>query len=358
MSFLFIMPAVLGPSTTPQPSASPVLSASPTPSPAAAQEIRAVWVSFLEWQHTDFSSESAFRADAAAIMQNIASLGANTVFAHVRPFGDALYPSRYFPFSHLCTGTQGQDPGFDPLALLHPNWVKHTATGLYLDPASIKVQQYLADSIRELCTNYAIDGIHFDDYFYPTTAPDFDADSYAASGSTISLADWRRQNVNDLMRACYTAAHAFNVRFGVSPQGTLSGCRDGQYSDAALWLAKPGYCDYLIPQLYWGLNYRKNGSDALSLGRLAAEWLSLPRTESVQLAFGLGAYRIGDGDEGDTSGPGTEWCTGHALATQATTLRSLGASGAALYRYAFLFANTLYPTLAEQEIAALREVWG
>lgn len=237
MSFLFIMPAVLGPSTTPQPSASPVLSAAPAPSPAAAQEIRAVWVSFLEWQHTDFSSESAFRADAAAIMQNIASLGANTVFAHVRPFGDALYPSRYFPFSHLCTGTQGQDPGFDPLAvlvetahaqgltleawinpyrlqangtpaelcaqspaLLHPNWVKHTATGLYLDPASIKVQQYLADSIRELCTNYAIDGIHFDDYFYPTTAPDFDADSYAASGSTISLADWRRQNVNDLMR--------------------------------------------------------------------------------------------------------------------------------------------------------------
>ena len=81
MSFLFIMPAVLGPSTTPQPSASPVLSAAPTPSPAAAQEIRAVWVSFLEWQHTDFSSESAFRADAAAIMQNIASLGANTVFA-------------------------------------------------------------------------------------------------------------------------------------------------------------------------------------------------------------------------------------------------------------------------------------
>ena len=118
MSFLFIMPAVWGPSTTPQPSASPVLSAAPTPSPAAAQEIRAVWVSFLEWQHTDFSSESAFRADAAAIMQNIASLGANTVFAHVRPFGDALYPSRYFPFSHLCTGTQGQDPGFDPLAVL------------------------------------------------------------------------------------------------------------------------------------------------------------------------------------------------------------------------------------------------
>ena len=106
-------------------------------------------------------------------------------------------------------------------ALLHPNWVKHTATGLYLDPASIKVQQYLADSIRELCTNYAIDGIHFDDYFYPTTAPDFDADSYAASGSTISLADWRRQNVNDLMRACYTAPMRSMCGLGFTA-GTLS----------------------------------------------------------------------------------------------------------------------------------------
>ena len=104
------MPAVLGPSTTPQPSASPVLSAAPTPSPAAAQEIRAVWVSFLEWQHTDFSSESAFRADATAIMQNIASLGANTVFAHVRPFGDALYPSRYFPFSTFAPAPRDRTP--------------------------------------------------------------------------------------------------------------------------------------------------------------------------------------------------------------------------------------------------------
>ena len=361
-----------------------------------AGEWRAVWISYLEWALLDFSTADTFRAGCAQMLDDCASLGLNTVLAQVRPFGDALYRSSLFPWSHLCTGVQGQDPGFDPLDILlqeahgrglsveawlnpyrlrssaamppslaennlantHPEWVCAVGDGLYLNPAEPAAADYVVQGVAELLQNYAVDGIHFDDYFYPTTAPDFDADSYAASGSTLSLADWRRQNVNDLMRACYAAAHAFNVRFGVSPQGTLSGCRDGQYSDAALWLAKPGYCDYLIPQLYWGLNYRKNGSDALSLGRLAAEWLSLPRTESVQLAFGLGAYRIGDCDEGDTSGPGTEWCTGHALATQATTLRSLGACGAALYRYDFLFGNTLYPTLAEQEIAALREVWG
>ena len=390
MSVLFVMPAVGGSGTAPQPSASAV----PSPAAVSGQELRAVWVSFLEWQHTDFSSESAFRADVTAMMQNIAGLGANTVFAHVRPFGDALYPSSYFPFSHLCTGTQGQAPGFDPLAilvetahaqglaleawinpyrlqangtpaalcpqspaLLHPEWVRRTGSGLYLDPANAEVQQYLADSIRELCAAYAVDGIHFDDYFYPTTELSFDADSYTASGSTLSLEDWRRENVNHLMQACCAAAHEYNVRFGVSPQGLLSTCRDVQYSDAALWLAEPGYCDYLIPQLYWGLDYRKNGSDAQSLRRLAAEWLALPRASGIQLAVGLGAYRIGDGDEGDTAGPGTEWCSGQTLAAQVSALRALGADGAALYRYDFLFGNTLYPTLAQQESAALQKIW-
>lgn len=379
------------------PTASPAASAAPA-SEAAPQDgggLRAVWVSYLEWEHTDFSSESAFRAEADAIMQSIAALGANTVFAHVRPFGDALYPSAYFPFSHLCTGTQGQSPGFDPLAvlletahanglaleawinpyrlrsgstpaslcgqnlaLLHPEWVKDTGDGLYLNPASDDVRQYLADSVRELCQSYDIDGIHFDDYFYPTTDADFDADDYAASGTALSLADWRRQNVNALMKLCYAAAHAFGVRFGAAPQGRLSTCRDAQYSDAALWLAEPGYCDYLLPQLYWGQDYSKNGSTALCFSQLAGEWLSLPRADSVQLGFGLGAYRIGDGDGSDVSGPGSEWCSGSALAAQLSALRAMGVSSAALYRYDSLFHNALYPTLAAQEAAAVKALWG
>ena len=373
------------------------------PDTAAAGEltVRSVWITYYELQAFTgkYDTGGDFYSAVSKAFAQLQRRGFTAVTVQVHPCADAFYRSKYFPVSVYCFGKAGGELKYDPLELLckaaHENQLKIEAwfnpyrvsqqdkidklsddniakkwykekngnvvivnQKIYFNPSSKAVQKRIVAGVREIVKNYPVDGIHFDDYFYPTTAPDFDADSYAASGSTISLADWRRQNVNDLMRACYAAAHAFNVRFGVSPQGTLSGCRDGQYSDAALWLAKPGYCDYLIPQLYWGLNYRKNGSDALSLGRLAAEWLSLPRTESVQLAFGLGAYRIGDGDEGDTSGPGTEWCTGHALATQATTLRPLGARGAALYRYDFLFGNTLYPTLAEQEIAALREVWG
>ena len=99
--------------------------ATPTPTPSAAAPAahtaapyRAVWVSYLEWEQVDFSSAEAFTQTIGTMLDNIQSIGATVVLAQVRPFGDALYPSDYFPFSHLCTGTQGQDPGFDPLALL------------------------------------------------------------------------------------------------------------------------------------------------------------------------------------------------------------------------------------------------
>ena len=96
----------------------------PDPSPAAPNpalpsgEWRAVWVSYLEFAEMDFSSEAAFRAGAAQLLDHCAALGLNTVLAQVRPFGDALYRSAFYPWSHLCTGVQGQDPGFDPLDVL------------------------------------------------------------------------------------------------------------------------------------------------------------------------------------------------------------------------------------------------
>ena len=215
--YLFIIIAVflLAPLLALPQKAVPAPAAAPTPTPTAvaraAAPYRAVWVSYLEWEQVDFSSAEAFTQAIGTMLDNIQSIGATVVLAQVRPFGDALYPSDYFPFSHLCTGTQGQDPGFDPLALLvdaahardlqleawvnpyriqagqtpalcgasparlHPDWVRYTDTGTYLDPASADVRQYIADGVGELCARYAVDGIHFDDYFYPTTDPAFDA---------------------------------------------------------------------------------------------------------------------------------------------------------------------------------------
>ena len=369
------------PAATPAPTA--------TAEPTAAAPYRAVWVSYLEWQQVDFSTPETFSGDIAVILDNIRNLGATVVLAQVRPFGDALYPSSYYPFSHLCTGQQGQDPGYDPLALLvqaahdrglaleawvnpyriqagltpalcgaspaklHPDWVKYTDTGAYLDPANTAVRQYIADAVGELCTNYDVDGIHFDDYFYPTTDPAFDAADYAASGTALTQDDWRRENVNALVELCHATARRYGVRFGVAPVGDPEQNYALQYSDAARWL-RQGTVDYLMPQLYWGQEYVKDGDTSHSLARLAGAWAALPRAAGVRLYAGLGAYRIGAGDGSDA---GSEWVSGRALADQLNLLDRLGVQGAGLYRYASLFDASDYAGLAAAEVDAVRQVW-
>lgn len=369
------------PAATPAPTA--------TAEPTAAAPYRAVWVSYLEWQQVDFSTPETFSGDIAVILDNIRNLGATVVLAQVRPFGDALYPSSYYPFSHLCTGQQGRDPGYDPLALLvqaahdrglaleawvnpyriqagltpalcgtspaklHPDWVKYTDTGAYLDPANTAVRQYIADAVGELCANYDVDGIHFDDYFYPTTDPAFDAADYAASGTALTRDDWRRENVNALVELCHATARRYGVRFGVAPVGDPEQNYALQYSDAARWL-RQGTVDYLMPQLYWGQEYVKDGDTSHSLARLAGAWAALPRAAGVRLYAGLGAYRIGAGDGSDA---GSEWVSGHALADQLNLLDRLGVQGAGLYRYASLFDASDYAGLAAAEVDAVRQVW-
>lgn len=369
------------PAATPAPTA--------TAEPTTAAPYRAVWVSYLEWQQVDFSTPETFSGDIAVILDNIRNLGATVVLAQVRPFGDALYPSSYYPFSHLCTGQQGRDPGYDPLALLvqaahdrglaleawvnpyriqagltpalcdaspaklHPDWVKYTDTGAYLDPANTAVRQYIADAVGELCANYDVDGIHFDDYFYPTTDPAFDAADYAASGTALTQDDWRRENVNALVELCHATARRYGVRFGVAPVGDPEQNYALQYSDAARWL-RQGTVDYLMPQLYWGQEYVKDGDTSHSLARLAGAWAALPRAAGVRLYAGLGAYRIGAGDGSDA---GSEWVSGRALADQLNLLDRLGVQGAGLYRYASLFDASDYAGLAAAEVDAVRQVW-
>ena len=376
--------------------------AEPVPSPQAAPnpalpsgEWRAVWVSYLEFAEMDFSSEAAFRADAAALMDNCLSLGLNTVIAQVRPFGDALYRSSLFPWSHLCTGVQGQDPGFDPLDVLlteaharglsleawvnpyrlrssvsmppaiaensllhaHPEWVCTVNEGAYLNPAIPEAADYVVQGVAELVQNYAVDGIHFDDYFYPTTDPSIDAAQFAASGAA-DLAAWRRQNVTALVKKVHDTVKTADptLRFGISPQGNPDNDLNSQYSDVTAWLAAGGeeqVVDYLCPQIYWGYGYTlQSGSTRFAFENIVPAWLAYPRAADVALYFGLGAYRVGVGDGGSNENSLSGWSTGRALADQVAFLREQGAGGWALYRYGSLFGPE-QTSLAAAECGAL-----
>ena len=366
------------------------------PNPALpAGEWRAVWVSYLEWAALDFSSEDAFRAGAAQLLDNCVSLGLNTVLAQVRPFGDALYRSALYPWSHLCTGVQGQDPGFDPLDILvteahnrglsleawvnpyrlrssasmppnlaesnlvhtHPEWVCTVGDGLYLNPAIPEAAAYVVQGVAELVQNYAVDGVHFDDYFYPTTDPALDSAQFAASGAG-DLGAWRRQNVTSLVKAAHDAVKAADptLRFGVSPQGNMDNDFNEQYSDIYSWLSAEGgdaVVDYLCPQVYWGYGYQlRSGSTRYAFENIVPAWLALPRAENTALYFGLGAYRVGVGDGGANADSTAQWSTGEALARQVDDLRNQGAQGWALYRYGSLFGSVA-PAQAPAECAAL-----
>ena len=392
-------PAAAPGSSAPLPGSSADVQPAPAAKPSG-EEYRAVWISYLEWQSADFSSEDAFRAQMGSWFDQYAAMGLNTVLAQVRPFGDALYPSAIFPWSSVCTGTQGLDPGFDPLAVLveeaharglrleawlnpyrlalndtvpgafstdnlatvHPEWVKQAAGGQYLDPSRQDVRDCIAAGVQEILDGYAVDGIHLDDYFYPTTDEAFDAAEYAAAGTDLSLEDWRRENVNALVRQLYQLVHAGGrtagaVPLGISPQGNNDNNYAQQYSDAALWLSTPGYIDYAMPQVYWGYGYTTgSGSTRFAFENITAEWLALPRAEGVALYFGLGAYRIGDGDGGNYDHAQDQWQTGRNLADMVTTLRGAGANGFGLYRSDFLLRNSAWPQLAQAECAALTEV--
>ncbi|MBM6913823.1 family 10 glycosylhydrolase [Gemmiger formicilis] len=379
-------------------SSEPASQPAATPQAEPAEEIRAMWISYKEWETMDFSSEAAFTEQAAQLMTDSAELGMNRVLVQVRPFADAIYPSELFPWSDLCTGTQGQDPGYDPLAILveqahsaglaieawvnpyrvrlnasypagelaadnpavlHPDWAKEVNGGIYLDPANPDVQAYIADGVQEILDNYAVDGIHFDDYFYPTTEESFDEAEYAASGTDLSLADWRRENVNSLVSLVYRTVKESSPTavFGISPQGNPDNNYNGQYSDVGLWMSTPGYLDYVMPQIYWGFGYTlKSGSDRFAFENIVAEWAAMPRADSVALCAGLGAYRIGDGDGGSNENSTSQWQTGCNLASQVEGLRGAGLDGYALYRYASLFDNAAWSDLAAQECEALRQV--
>ena len=374
--------------STPEPSADP--------NPALpAGEWRAVWVSYLEWAAMDFSTEDAFRAGVVKLLDNCTGLGLNTVLAQVRPFGDALYRSSLFPWSHLCTGVQGKDPGFDPLDVLlqeahtrgisveawvnpyrlrssaamppnladsnlantHPEWVCTVDEGLYLNPAEPAAADYVVQGVAELVQNYAVDGIHFDDYFYPTTDESIDAAQFAASGAG-NLAAWRRENVTALVRAVHDTVKAADptLRFGISPQGNPDNDENQQYSDVTGWLASGGgdaVVDYLCPQVYWGQGFAlHNGSTRFAFENIVPAWLAYPRAADVALYFGLGAYRVGVGDGGSNENSLSGWSTGRALADQVAFLREQGAGGWALYRYGSLFGPE-QTSLAAAECGAL-----
>jgi uncharacterized lipoprotein YddW (UPF0748 family) len=289
------------------------------------RELRGVWIATvfnINFPSAQGLSAAQGQSEIRALLDVCEEAGLNAVFFQVRPEADALYDSSLDPWSRYLTGTQGVDPGWDPLqymldeghargievhAWLNPYRAKASASStaasshqsvvnsayaypygnnVWLDPGAPAVQDHLDAVIADLVTHYDLDGLHFDDYFYPYPdgTPFPDGATYAAYGGGLSLADWRRDNVNKMMERVSTTIAGIDpaVRFGISPFGIY---RPGQpagitgldqyaelYADPVLWKAS-GWVDYLAPQLYWPTT-----QTAQAYEPLLDWWAELPET--------------------------------------------------------------------------------
>ncbi|MFI6684490.1 glycoside hydrolase family 10 protein [Streptomyces sp. NPDC050485] len=315
----------------------------------AAREFRGVWLATAanrDWPTRPGLGAAAQRAELLAHLDKAVERRLTAVVLQVRPTADAFWPSRYEPWSECLTGVQGEDPGWDPLgtavaeahrrglelhawfnpyrvahhtdparlapthpARVHPDWVVPYGGKLYYNPGLPEVRRFVQDAMLDAVRRYDIDGVHWDDYFYPYPVADqsFDDDeAYERYGSAFPDRDaWRRDNIDLLVRETAARIKKINgrVRFGISPFGvwrnaasddrgsaTRSGVAtyDDLHADTRTWV-REGLLDYICPQLYWNI-----GFEAADYAVLVPWWDAVARGTGVDLYIGEALYKAGD----------------------------------------------------------------
>ncbi|MER6156727.1 family 10 glycosylhydrolase [Streptomyces sp. NPDC001868] len=322
------------------------------PSPrrrAAEGELRGMWLATVvnrDWPSAPGLTAEEQRAELLAHLDTAVERRLNAVIFQVRPTADALWPSPHEPWSQYLTGTQGQDPGWDPLATAveeaharglelhawfnpyrianhtdptrlvashparrHPDWVVPYGGKLYYNPGIPAVRAFVRTAMLDAVRKYPVDAVHFDDYFYPYPVAGQTFDDDAAydqhGGSFPNRAAWRRDNIDRLVRE--TAAEIKVIRpgtqFGISPFGvwrnavtdpagsdTRAGVQtyDDLYADTRKWV-RENWIDYIVPQLYWNIGFA-----AADYAKLLPWWAETARDSGTRLYIGEALYKAGD----------------------------------------------------------------
>lgn len=312
-------------------------------------EFRGMWtatVANVDWPSKPGLTPDRQKSELLALYDAALARRLNVVLLQIRPTADALWPSRHEPWSEYLTGTQGKDPGWDPLgfavreahrrglelhgwfnpyrvarhtdinrlvpyhpARVHPNWARAYGGQLYYNPGLPEVRRFVRDAMLDAVWRYDLDGVHFDDYFYPypVAGQEFDdAAAYRRHGKGFpDRASWRRDNIDRLVRemAERIKRRKPHVQFGISPfavwrnrttdprgSDTRAGVQtyDDLYADTRGWVRK-GWIDYVVPQIYWHL-----GNPAADYAKLLPWWARTVSGTRVRLYIGEALYRQGD----------------------------------------------------------------
>ena len=343
-------------------------------------EIRCCWVSYLEINPDKLLNEDDYRRCVSGILQPLSRLGITDLFVQVRPFCDAIYPSDLFESSSCVVKNRGYTLPFDYLAVIldaakeaqmrvhawiNPYRLFHDVQqgesvdpgsavgkliksdnganimeangGVWLQPASPGAQKLILDGVREILCRYKVAGVHIDDYFYPPNTTTQDAawyEAYRESGGTLSLRAWRMEQVNVLLRSLFRIVHRFDegLVFSVSPGGNPKADRESGCADVSRWCREPGFCDWIIPQLYYGFH-----NQTMPFTKTAKQWRTLCREPSVKLIAGLALYKTGKEDPYAGAKGRREWIEDKSvLVKQVRLLCRLGYDGFSLFSAQFV----------------------
>lgn len=299
---------------------------------------RGVWVSCFEFEQFGLKdkSESVFRANADRIFANIKASGCNTVYFHVRSYDDAIYPSSVVGWSKYISGS-GSALSYNPLSILISSAHKyglqfHAWMNPYrvtakkvLDPGLSSTTERIVRQVKEIVEHYPVDGIHFDDYFYPTNEKKYNKVSKAT----------RMKHVNTMVQNVYRTVKAKSkkLKFGISPAGDISYC-EKIGADVKTWLSQSGYVDYIVPQIYWSDRYIMAGKQTKLFSNRLAAWRAI-NVKDIPMYVGLALYKTGYSLKED---PGWQKSSKN-IASQLKLIRAGNTEGYVLFSYTDLFRS-------------------
>ncbi len=301
--------------------------------------MNAVWVSQFD-MHSIYRdggrqrSEDAYRNLVAQMLDNLKNDGFDTVFLQVRPNGDSMFESEIYPLSKYIAGVYGGECEYDAIAIyldiakqkglsvhawINPfrlcyedeliaygegriyEWylqglgkrIEKGADGLlYLDPSYQEATEMIVDGVNEIFEKYDFDGLHIDDYFYPTEFEFEDESEFLLSGYS-DIGEFRRANTDRTVKELYKVSHRYGKLFGASPAGNIYSLEDGWYIDIYKWLSNEGYVDYIMPQLYFGFD-----NAVCPFERVLGDWVDAVKNDDIKLYIGLSAAKCALGSEG------------------------------------------------------------
>ena len=333
---------------------------------AKSYETRGIFISYLEYKELlNNKSEKEIDSIVKKIINNLDKYYINTIYLQVRMFSDSIYKSKIFPKTNIINNDvdllstfikHAKKKNIKIYAWINPYRISSKTDiseidknnpaylylntnnieiikdkGIYYNPASNIVKNLIVLGVKEIVDNYEIDGIMFDDYFYPSDT--IDLNNYEQYKNIISIKDFRLSQVNELIHKVYKMIKSINenVEFGVSPDGNIENNYKYIYADVRKWLSEDGYIDFIMPQLYYGFNH-----EIKPFIKAANEWNNLIKNDT-KLIVALSLYKSGITDEYAKSGS-NEWIENtDIISKEIAYSRNLSNyNGYSLFRYSYL----------------------